>query len=97
MRPPFFRALVDYVNQGNSVFDCPGHQGGGFFRRHPAGDQLQSGYVWRNALRSDLCNADVAMGNMLIHEGAPCIAQQHAAKVFNADKTYLVLNGIWSF
>ena len=37
LRPPFFRALVDYVNQGNSAFDCPGHQGGEFFRRHPAG------------------------------------------------------------
>lgn len=23
LRPPFFRALVDYVNQGNSAFDCP--------------------------------------------------------------------------
>lgn len=22
LRPPFFRALVDYVNQGNSAFDC---------------------------------------------------------------------------
>ncbi len=33
------------------------------------------------------------MGDLLIHEGAPCIAQQHAAKVFNADKTYFVLNG----
>lgn len=27
LRPPFFRALVDYVEQGNSAFDCPGHQG----------------------------------------------------------------------
>jgi len=43
--------------------------------------------------RSDLCNADVAMGDLLIHEGAPCTAQKHAAKVFNADKTYFVLNG----
>lgn len=33
------------------------------------------------------------MGDLLIHEGAPCAAQQHAAKVFNADKTYFVLNG----
>lgn len=40
LRPPFFRALVDYVNQGNSAFDCPGHQGGEFFRRHPAGNQF---------------------------------------------------------
>ncbi len=92
LRPPFFRALVDYVNQGNSAFDCPGHQGGEFFRRHPAGNQFVE-YFGEILFRSDLCNADVAMGDLLIHEGAPCIAQQHAAKVFNADKTYFVLNG----
>ncbi|VTQ23257.1 Ornithine decarboxylase [Escherichia coli] len=83
--PPFFRALVDYVNQGNSAFDCPGHQGGEFFRRHPAGNQFVE-YFGEALFRADLCNADVAMGDLLIHEGAPCIAQQHAAKVFNADK-----------
>jgi len=92
LRPPFFSALVDYVAQGNSAFDCPGHQGGEFFRRHPAGNQFVE-YFGETLFRSDLCNADVAMGDLLIHEGAPCIAQQHAAKVFNADKTYFVLNG----
>lgn len=92
LRPPFFRALVDYVNQGNSAFDCPGHQGGEFFRRHPAGNQFVE-FFGETLFRSDLCNADVAMGDLLIHEGAPCTAQQHAAKVFNADKTYFVLNG----
>ena len=92
LRPPFFSALVDYVKQGNSAFDCPGHQGGEFFRRHPAGNQFVE-YFGETLFRSDLCNADVAMGDLLIHEGAPCIAQQHAAKVFNADKTYFVLNG----
>lgn len=92
LRPPFFSALVDYVNQGNSAFDCPGHQGGEFFRRHPAGNQFVE-YFGETLFRADLCNADVAMGDLLIHEGAPCNAQQHAAKVFNADKTYFVLNG----
>lgn len=33
------------------------------------------------------------MGDLLIHEGAPCAAQQAAAKVYHADKTYFVLNG----
>ena len=92
MRPPFFSALVDYVNKGYSAFDCPGHQGGEFFRRPPAGNQFVE-YFGETLFRSDLCNADVAMGDLLIHEGAPCSAQQHAAKVFNADKTYFVLNG----
>ncbi|MDU5426185.1 MAG: Orn/Lys/Arg decarboxylase N-terminal domain-containing protein, partial [Clostridiales bacterium] len=75
LRPPFFSALVDYVAQGNSAFDCPGHQGGEFFRRHPAGNQFVE-YFGETLFRSDLCNADVAMGDLLIHEGAPCIAQQ---------------------
>ena len=92
LRPPFFSALMDYVKQGNSAFDCPGHQGGQFFRRHPTGSQFVD-FFGEALFRSDLCNADVAMGDLLIHEGAPCLAQQHAAKVFNADKTYFVLNG----
>jgi ornithine decarboxylase len=33
------------------------------------------------------------MGDLLIHEGAPCAAQQEAARIYNADKTYFVLNG----
>ena len=92
MLPPFFRALAEYVEQGNSQFDCPGHQGGQFFVRHPAGRAMYD-FFGENVFRSDLCNADVALGDLLIHEGPACDAQQHAARVFNADKTYFVLNG----
>ena len=92
MLPPFFRALADYVEDGNSQFDCPGHQGGQFFARHPAGRAFYDFYG-ENLFRSDLCNADVKLGDLLIHEGPACDAQQHAAQVFNADKTYFVLNG----
>ena len=49
------------MNQGNSAFDCPGHQGGQFFRRHPAGNQFVD-FFGETLFRSDLCNADVAMG-----------------------------------
>ena len=92
MLPPFFRALADYVEDGNSQFDCPGHQGGQFFARHPAGRAFYDFYG-ENLFRSDLCNADVKLGDLLIHEGPACDAQQHAAQVYNADKTYFVLNG----
>lgn len=92
MLPPFFRALADYVEDGNSQFDCPGHQGGQFFARHPAGRAFYNFYG-ENVFRSDLCNADVKLGDLLIHEGPACDAQQHAAQVYNADKTYFVLNG----
>lgn len=40
-----------------------------------------------------MCNADVKLGDLLIHEGSAKDAQKFAAKVFNADKTYFVLNG----
>ena len=90
--PPFFGSLEQYVQNGNSQFDCPGHQGGAFFRRHPAGRAFYE-FFGESVFRSDLCNADVSMGDLLIHEGAPCAAQQAAAKIYNADKTYFVLNG----
>lgn len=90
--PPFFGALAQYVYKGKSQFDCPGHQGGAYFRRHPAGRAFYDFYG-EELFRSDLCNADVAMGDLLIHEGAPLKAQKAAAKIYNADKTYFVLNG----
>lgn len=90
--PPFFGSLTEYVAAGNAQFDCPGHQGGAFYRRHPAGRAFYD-FFGESVFRADLCNADVSMGDLLIHEGAPCAAQQAAAKVYNADKTYFVLNG----
>ncbi|MFP9228231.1 ornithine decarboxylase [Pectobacterium cacticida] len=90
--PPFFDTLTKYVRMKNTTFACPGHQGGQFFRKHPAGRQFFEFYG-ENVFRSDICNADVKLGDLLIHEGAAKKAQKHAARVFNADKTYFVLNG----
>ncbi len=92
MLPPFFKMLSEYVEMGNIAFDCPGHQGGQYYRKHPAGRFLYDFYG-ENIFRSDICNADVKLGDLLIHEGAACDAQKYAAQVFNADKTYFVLNG----
>jgi ornithine decarboxylase len=90
--PPFFRTLAKYERRGYSAFDCPGHQGGQFFMRHPAGRRFVE-FFGQNLFRADLCNADVAMGDLLIHQGAANDAEAHAAAVFNADRTYFVLNG----
>ncbi|MCA6997657.1 ornithine decarboxylase [Dickeya solani] len=90
--PPFFDTLSKYVGMRNTTFACPGHQGGAFFRKHPAGRQFFDFYG-ENLFRSDICNADVKLGDLLIHEGAAKKAQKFAATVFNADKTYFVLNG----
>ena len=92
MLPPFFKMLSEYVEMGNIAFDCPGHQGGQYYRKHPDGRFLYDFYG-ENIFRSDICNADVKLGDLLIHEGAACDAQKYAAQVFNADKTYFVLNG----
>ncbi|ADO47055.1 ornithine decarboxylase [[Enterobacter] lignolyticus] len=90
--PPFFDTLTRYVEMGNSTFACPGHQHGAFFKKHPAGRQFFD-FFGENIFRADMCNADVRLGDLLIHEGAAKHAQKHAAKVFNADKTWFVLNG----
>lgn len=90
--PPFFQTLTKYVAMDNSTFACPGHQGGAFFKKHPAGRQFFD-FFGENIFRADMCNADVKLGDLLIHEGSAKHAQKFAARVFNADKTYFVLNG----
>src|SRR6516162_9569563 len=90
--PPFFRGLMEYEGEANIAFDCPGHQGGQFYRKSPAG-QLFFKHFGENIFRNDLCNADVDLGDLLIHEGPAADAQRHAAQVFGADRTYFVLNG----
>lgn len=90
--PPFFKALKDYVQRGYVEFDCPGHQGGQFFANHPLG-RVFFDFYGETLFRSDLCNADVKLGDLLIHEGAALEAQRNAARIYNADKTYFVLNG----
>lgn len=90
--PPFFDTLRQYVAMDNSTFACPGHQHGAFFKKHPAGRQFFD-FFGENVFRADMCNADVKLGDLLIHEGSAKHAQKFAAKVFNADKTYFVLNG----
>ncbi|MDU3301319.1 MAG: ornithine decarboxylase, partial [Enterobacter ludwigii] len=87
-----FDTLSQYVAMGNSTFACPGHQHGAFFKKHPAGRQFYE-FFGENVFRADMCNADVKLGDLLIHEGSAKHAQKFAAKVFNADKTYFVLNG----
>jgi arginine/lysine/ornithine decarboxylase len=90
--PPFFGGLMAYDSEANISFACPGHQGGEFYRKSPAG-QLFFKHFGEQIFRNDLCNADVDLGDLLIHVGAAVEAQRHAASVFGADRTYFVLNG----
>jgi ornithine decarboxylase len=90
--PPFFGGMMAYDADANVSFACPGHQGGEFYRKSPAG-QLFFKHFGEQIFRNDLCNADVDLGDLLIHVGAAVEAQRHAAKVFGADRTYFILNG----
>ena len=90
--PPFFGKLMAYDGKATIAFDCPGHQGGQFYRKSPPG-QLFFKHFGEAIFRNDLCNADVELGDLLIHEGAADEAQAHAAAVFGADRSYFVLNG----
>ncbi len=90
--PPFFKMLGTYMAIHNVQFNCPGHQGGQYFMKHPAGRSLYEFYG-ENIFRSDLCNADVALGDLLIHEGPALNAERNAARVYNADSTFFVMNG----
>jgi ornithine decarboxylase len=90
--PPFFGGLMAYDAEAKISFACPGHQGGEFYRKSPAG-QLFFKHYGEQIFRNDLCNADVELGDLLIHVGAAVEAQRHAAQVFGADRTYFVLNG----
>jgi ornithine decarboxylase len=89
---PFFGTLMRYDYDANRTWACPGHQGGQMFMRHPVG-RLFYDHMGENIFRDDICNAMVSLGDLLIHEGPALAAQQSAAKIFGADRTYFVLNG----
>ncbi|MBX8520595.1 ornithine decarboxylase [Pseudomonas cichorii] len=90
--PPFFNALTRYVSKNNVTFACPGHQGIDFFSKHPAGKTFLD-FFGENLFRADVPHADPVLGELLSHGGPPGKAEEYAATVFNADKTYFVLNG----
>jgi ornithine decarboxylase len=75
--PPFFGGLMAYDAEANVAFDCPGHQGGQFYRKSPAG-QLFFKHFGERIFRNDLCNADVDLGDLSVHEGAAVEAQRYA-------------------
>jgi ornithine decarboxylase len=92
LKPPFFGALMDYDYEGNQMWTCPGHQGGAFYRRSPAG-RLFVEHMGEAVFRNDIDNSVPELGDLLTHVGPALAAQKAAAKVFGADRTYFILNG----
>ena len=92
LKTPFFGALVDYAEEGNQMWTCPGHNGGVFYNRSPIG-RIFVEHLGEAVFRDDLDNSVVELGDLLVHEGPALKAQQEAAVIFGAEKTYFVLNG----
>ncbi|MEP9375709.1 Orn/Lys/Arg decarboxylase N-terminal domain-containing protein [Aquabacter sp. CN5-332] len=92
LKTPFFGALVDYAEEGNQLWTCPGHNGGMFYSRSPIGRVFMD-HLGEAVFRDDLDNSVLDLGDLLTHEGPALQAQKEAAKIFGAEKTYFVLNG----
>lgn len=90
--PPFFGALVRYVNEYRYSWHTPGHMGGLAFLKSPAG-RLFFDFVGERFLRADISSSVPELGSILEHEGVVAAAEANAARVFGADDTYFVTNG----
>ncbi|MGH8851638.1 MAG: Orn/Lys/Arg decarboxylase N-terminal domain-containing protein [Casimicrobiaceae bacterium] len=92
LAPPFFRALVDYAQDGSYSWHCPGHSGGVAFLKSPVGQMFHQ-FFGENMLRADVCNSVDELGQLLDHSGPVAAAERNAARIFNADHCFFVTNG----
>ena len=92
IQPPFFKALLDYAEDGSYSWHCPGHSGGVAFLKSPVGQMFHQ-FFGENMLRADVCNAVEELGQLLDHNGAIGASERNAARIFNADHCFFVTNG----
>jgi arginine/lysine/ornithine decarboxylase len=92
IQPPFFRALLNYAEDGSYSWHCPGHSGGVAFLKSPIG-QMYHQFYGENMLRADVCNSVEELGQLLDHNGAIGASERNAARIFNADHCFFVTNG----
>jgi len=90
--PPFFKALVDYANDGSYSWHCPGHSGGVAFLKSPVGQMFHQ-FFGENMLRADVCNAVDELGQLLDHTGPVAASENNAARIFGSDHLFFVTNG----
>ena len=92
LAPPFFRALLNYAQDGSYSWHCPGHSGGVAFLKSPVGQMFHQ-FFGENMLRADVCNSVDELGQLLDHTGPVAASERNAARIFNADHLYFVTNG----
>jgi len=92
LAPPFFKALMDYAQDGSYSWHCPGHSGGVAFLKSPVGQMFHQ-FFGENLLRADVCNSVDELGQLLDHTGPVAASERNAARIFNADHCFFVTNG----
>lgn len=92
IQPPFFKALLDYAEDGSYSWHSPGHSGGVAFLKSPIG-QMYHQFYGENMLRADACSSVQELGQLLDHDGAIGRGERNAARIFNADHCFFVTNG----
>ncbi|RVT48375.1 arginine/lysine/ornithine decarboxylase [Rubrivivax albus] len=92
LAPPFFKALMEYSQDGSYSWHCPGHSGGVAFLKSPVGQMFHQ-FFGENMLRADVCNAVEELGQLLDHTGPVAQSERNAARIFNADHCFFVTNG----
>ena len=90
--PPFFEAMVDYAERHEYSWHTPGHTGGTAFLKSPVGKEFFD-FFGEQLFRSDLSVSVEELGSLLDHSGPVGAAEEYAARVFGADRTYFVTNG----
>ena len=61
LKTPFFGAMVDYAEEGNQLWTCPGHNGGIFYSRSPIG-RIFMEHLGEAIFRDDLDNSVLELG-----------------------------------
>ncbi len=92
LAPPFFKALMEYANDGSYSWHCPGHSGGVAFLKSPVGQMFHQ-FFGENMLRADVCNSVEELGQLLDHTGPVADSEQNAARIFGCDHLFFVTNG----
>jgi arginine/lysine/ornithine decarboxylase len=92
LAPPFFKALMEYAQDGSYSWHCPGHSGGVAFLKSPVGQMFHQ-FFGENMLRADVCNSVEELGQLLDHTGPVAQSERNAARIFNADHCFFVTNG----
>lgn len=90
--PTFTRTLAVHVGEAPLYFATPGHHSGAFFKKTAAGRAFVD-FLGPQIFKADLSDSDDAIGDTSMHDGPGGAAEQLAAEVYHADRTYFVLAG----